>query len=88
MKKPVAIVITLTLCLLSLTEASAQWYAGHRVGYGYGGGYGYGSGGATTPAASAGHAMADMTRSQGMYNAMTSASMINVEQARSKYIEN
>ncbi|MCC6143791.1 MAG: hypothetical protein IT368_08285 [Candidatus Hydrogenedentes bacterium] len=32
--------------------------------------------------------MADMTRSQGMYNVMTSAAMVNYEQARSKYIEN
>lgn len=32
--------------------------------------------------------MADMTRSQGVYNALTSAAMINAEQARSKYIEN
>jgi len=32
--------------------------------------------------------MADMVRSKGMYNQMTSASMVNVEEARSKYIEN
>lgn len=68
-----------------------RWYVAPHVGYGgyggYGGGYG-GWGGATTPGSAAGHAMADMVRSQGAYNAMTSAAMVNVEEARSKYIDN
>jgi hypothetical protein len=86
------IVLSLALVIGALTAtnafAQARWYAGPHVGYGgYGGGYG-GWGGASTPASAAGHAMADMTRSQGMYNVMTSAAMINVEDARSKYIEN
>lgn len=86
--KPVVLIVTLTIGLLSNVEAEAQarWYVAPHVGYGGYGGYGYG--GASTPASSAGHAMADMVRSQGMYNAMTSGAMINLEEARSKYIEN
>jgi hypothetical protein len=84
--KHVALALLITVSALTCIEARAQWYAPH-VGYGYGGGYGA-WGGATTPASAAGHAMADMTRSQGMYNAMTSAAMVNVEDARSKYIAN
>jgi len=84
--KRVALALLITVSALTCIEVRAQWYAPH-VGYGYGGGYG-GWGGATTPASAAGHAMADMTRSQGMYNAMTSAAMVNVEDARSKYIAN
>lgn len=86
-----SVVFFLTLVIGSASysnvQAQARWYVGPGFG-GYGGGYGYGYGGASTPASAAGHAMADMTRSQGMYNAMTSAAMINVEDARSKYIEN
>lgn len=74
------------------TAQAQRWYVapnyGHRYGYGGYGGYGYGYGGASTPASAAGHAMADVVRSQGMYNAMTSAAMVNVEDARSKYIDN
>ena len=89
MTKQLTLIATLLACVLSSDEAWAQrWYVAPHIGYG-GYGYGYGGyGGATTPASAAGHAMADMTRSQGMYNAMTSAAMVNAEQARSKYIEN
>ncbi len=85
--KQVVLVTLLTIGALScgVAEAQVRWYA-PQVGYGGYGGYGYG--GASTPASAAGHAMADMTRSQGMYNAMTSGAMVNVEEARGKYIEN
>ncbi|MFO1042554.1 MAG: hypothetical protein U0941_12250 [Planctomycetaceae bacterium] len=87
MNRVLAIVCVLTISTLS-GQASAQtrWYVGPNVGYGGYGGYGFGGG--TTPASAAGHAMADMTRSQGMYNVMTSAAMVNVEQARGEYIQN
>lgn len=82
------VVTLMAIGLLASSYAHAQrWYVAPGLG-GYGGGYGYGYGGASTPASAAGHAMADMTRSQGMYNMMTSGAMINVEQARSQYIEN
>jgi hypothetical protein len=92
--KPVMLVTLLSAGALWMGSAQAQrWYVAPRVGYGYGGygggyGYGYGGYGATTPGSAAGHAMADMVRSQGAYNAMTSAAMVNVEEARSKYIDN
>ena len=90
--KPVILAILVSAGTLSCNYADAQyvnsqaarWYVGAGVG-GYGG---YGYGGATTPQSAAGMAMADMVRSQGMYNQMTSAAMINVEEARSKYIDN
>ena len=87
MNRVLAIVCVLTISTLS-GQASAQtrWYVGPNVGYGGYGGYGFGGG--TTPGSAAGHAMADMTRSQGMYNVMTSAAMVNVEQARGEYIQN
>jgi len=60
-------------------------------GYGgWGGGYGgwnYG-GYASTPAEGYARGMADIVRAQGQYNLLTSAAMINVEQARKQYIEN
>jgi hypothetical protein len=43
---------------------------------------------ASTPESSAGHAIADLIRSQGMYNHMTSAAMVNIEDARGKFIDN
>lgn len=87
MMKQFVIAAAFSIGLLAAGDAWAQrWYVGPHVGYGGYGGYGYG--GASTPASAAGMAMADMTRSQGMYNQMTSAAMINVEQARSQYIEN
>jgi hypothetical protein len=43
---------------------------------------------ASTPESAAGHAIADMIRSEGVYNQMSTAAMINFEQARGKYIEN
>ena len=87
--KDSVVLAALSLVVLASAEARAQrWYVAPHIGYGGYGYGGYGYGGASTPASAAGHAMADMTRSQGMYNAMTSAAMINVEQARSQYIEN
>lgn len=86
MKNPRAVAVLLMTFLVLQGHASAQrWYVAPGIGYG---GYGYGYGGATTPGSAAGHAMADMVRSQGMYNQMTSGAMINLEEARSKYIEN
>jgi hypothetical protein len=82
-------VLMASLTVVSLTSFAAMagnWY-GVGLGYGLGAG-GMGWGGASTPASAAGHAMGDMIRSQGMYNQMTTAGMINVEEARSKYIEN
>jgi hypothetical protein len=74
-----ALVLTCTFCC---SAVHAQWY----MPYGGYGGYGYG--GASTPQSAAGMAMGDIIRSQGMYNQMTSAAMVNVEQARSKFIDN
>jgi hypothetical protein len=86
--KQFVLVASLVIGALTCGEARAQrWYVAPHIGYG-GYGYGYGFGGASTPASAAGHAMADMTRSQGMYNAMTSAAMTNLEKARGEYIEN
>ncbi|MBS0204350.1 MAG: hypothetical protein JSS49_15710 [Planctomycetes bacterium] len=51
-------------------------------------GRGRGYGGVQTPQSAAGHAMAAIIRSKGMYNLATSRAMVNVEQARSKYIDN
>ncbi len=79
------------VCLASASSAFAQrWFMPAAVGYGMGGGWGggFGYGGVGTPASLEGQAMADMVRSQGMYNAMTSGAMINVEEARSKFIDN
>lgn len=92
----IVLVVSLVAAALPYSEAMGQvrWYAGNRIGFGgypgYGGygGYGYGFGGGTTAASAAGHAMADVVRSQGAYNAMTSGAMVNVEEARGKYIEN
>jgi hypothetical protein len=86
--KNVVLVLLVTVSVLtgSNVQAQARWYVRPHVGYGYGGYGGYG--GVGTAQSAAGHAMADMTRSQGMYNQMTSAAMINMEEARSKYIEN
>lgn len=87
MNRAVLVMMVATGMLASSHAFAQRWYVAPGLG-GYGGG-GYGGwGGASTPASAAGHAMADMTRSQGMYNAMTSGAMINVEQARSQYIEN
>lgn len=82
-------VLMVTVLMSATAWGQARWYVPPHIGYGGGYGYGYGGwGGASTPASAAGHAMADMTRSQGVYNALTSAAMINNEEARSKYIEN
>jgi len=62
--------------------------SGWGYGYGLGIGLGYGFGGASTPASAAGHAEADIIRSEGIYNANTAAAMVNVEEARAKYIQN
>jgi len=77
-----------TVCVMSTSVAcQARWYAAPRVGYR--GGHWHGVyGGFGTAQSNAGHAIADMTRSRGMYNQLTSAAMINVEQARSGYIAN
>jgi hypothetical protein len=76
-------------CCLSVHSAYAQrWFVPGNVGLGYGWGGGLGYGGVGTPASLEGQAMADMIRSQGEYNAMTSGAMINYEDARGKYIEN
>ena len=66
-------------------SAQVRWYApgGFGGGWGYGGGFGGG-----TPASFAPQAMADMVQAQGAYNMMSSAAMVNVEEARGKYIEN
>lgn len=72
--------------LMSFAVMAGDWY-GVGLGYGLGAG-GMGWGGASTPESAAGHAMGDIIRSQGMYNQMTTAGMINVEEARSKFIEN
>lgn len=72
--------------LMSFAAMAGDWY-GVGLGYGMGAG-GMGWGGASTPESAAGHAMGDIIRSQGMYNQMTTAGMINVEEARSKFIEN
>jgi predicted RNA-binding protein YlxR (DUF448 family) len=54
--------------------------------YRRGGGGGYG--GVQTPQSAAGHAMADIIRSQGMYNMATSRAMVNIQQARGAYLQN
>jgi hypothetical protein len=75
--------------LASASSAFAQrWFMPDVAGFGMGWGAGLGYGGVGTPASLEGQAMADMVRSQGMYNAMTSGAMINVEEARSKFIDN
>lgn len=93
--KQVLLAVVCASCWLSQQEVQARWYAGRGAvaGYalgaglgGWGGGYGYG--GVGTAASAEGQAMADMVRSAGAYNAMTSGAMINVEQARGQYIEN
>jgi hypothetical protein len=89
-------VLMMSLTIVALTSSAAmaqtRWYVGPQPGYGGYGGYGsyggYGYGGASTPGSAAGMAMADIVRSQGMYNQMSSAAMINVEDARSKFIDN
>ena len=85
--KQVVLVLLTTISVVSGRDvwAQARWYVAPRAGYG---GYGNGGYSASTPASAAGHAMADMTRSQGMYNQMTSAAMINTEKARGEYIAN
>ena len=80
--KPLVFAASVVAIAFSCSFANAQWY----LPGGYGGGYG-GWGSASTPQSADGMAMGNIIRSQGMYNQMTSAAMINVEQARSKFID-
>lgn len=90
MKRVISLIL-LSIVLQAPERVHAQWFFPAAVGLGaYGGGwggYGYGGMGGTV-GGSYGHAMADVIRSQGMYNQMSSQSMINYEDARSKYIQN
>ncbi len=80
---PLILALLLTAIVFPPNDAAvhAQWY-GWGMG-GYGGGFGGG-----TPASFETQAMADMDRSQGMFNQSTAAAMVDVERARSQYIEN
>ncbi len=80
--------ITFWTATLIIQPASAQvrWYTpggGGYGGWGFGGGFGGG-----TPASFETQAMSEMVRAQGEFNMMSSAAMVNVEEARGKYIEN
>ncbi|MFO0916747.1 MAG: hypothetical protein U0872_00325 [Planctomycetaceae bacterium] len=99
--KPIALACLLSLTVLATDSAWAyRWYFPGAVGYGAGLATGYGGweavggrlgacrGIGMTPGASYGHAMADMVRSEGMYNESTGRAMISVEEARGKYIQN
>lgn len=72
-------VLTASLLLLS-TRVQAQW--GYR---GYGGGYGYGGG---TVAGNYAMGMSDLVRSQGQANLLNSIAAGNLEDARSKDLDN
>lgn len=88
-RKVLMMSLTIVALTSSLALAEGRWFMPPIIGGGGYGGYGGGGwGSAATPESAAGHAMADVVRSQGMYNAMTSGAMINVEEARGKFIEN
>lgn len=71
-----------------LIHADATFGQGRYYGYGRGWGGGYGYGYASTAAEGFQRGMADVIRSTGAYNLMTSKAMSNVEDARKKYIKN
>lgn len=73
------VLLCCSLDLLISGDTEARYY---RRGGGYGG---YG---AQTPFSAAQHGMADLIRSQGMYNQATAQAMVNFEKARSSYIAN
>ncbi len=73
-------VLSLLLAGASAAPVAAQ--------YGWGGYGGYGYGFASTAAEGYARGMADVVRSAGAYNLMSSAAAINLEQARSAYLDN
>ena len=81
MSRPIFVVLV-CCCLSQLfcRDVDARRY--YRRGRG--GGYG----GAQTPYSAAQHGMADLIRSQAMYNQATSQAMVNYEKARGSYLAN
>lgn len=80
MKRVIFVVLLFSGVNLSLCDhAEARYY--RRGGYG-------GYGGAQTPQSAEANAMANVIRSQGMYNVATSQAMINIEKARGSYLAN
>ncbi len=75
-----ALAVAAALVAVGLSSANAQW--------GYGGGGGGAYYGVGTPESAAAHGYADIVRSAGVYNLLTSEALGNVEDARKKYIEN
>ena len=80
MKRVIFFVLLFSGVNLSLCDhAEARYY--RRGGYG-------GYGGAQTPQSAEANAMANVIRSQGMYNVATSQAMVNIEKARGSYLAN
>lgn len=75
--KQIVLVLLITVCGLSQNQVNAQsrWFGG-------------GGGSVGTAYSAEQHGIADMVRSEGLYNVLTSEAMINVEEARGKYIDN
>lgn len=85
--KLLIVVAALSAVMLGQDHASSQGFVPNYA-YGYGqGAWGMGFGGGT-PASFETQAMADMVRAQGAFNMMSTAAMVNVEQARSQFIQN
>ena len=80
--------LVLALAALGNSEAHAQfgvnpWFNGYGGGFGFGGGFGGG-----TAEGNELMGMSTVIRSAGEYNMMTSQAGVNVEEARSKYLDN
>lgn len=74
--KQVLLVLIISTCGVSQSQAQSRWF------------FGGGNGGVGTPFSAEQHGIADMVRSEGLYNVLTSEAMINYEDARGKYIDN
>ncbi len=73
-------VVAAAMLTMGLSPVQAQW--------GYGGGGGGAYYGVGTPESAAAHGYADIVRSAGVYNLLSSEALGKVEDARKKYIEN
>lgn len=76
MNQTIRLLLVALVIALTHQPCHAQWFRG--------GGYG----GVGTAYSAEQHGIADMVRSEGEYNYLTTAGMINYEEARGKYIEN